>query len=417
MKKKQFLYFGTILIFVVTVFSSCKKDEVFATKTPASGDILFSVPEGALTAPPAGQPQLIQPDFNLVAGRYAITDDLKMTIALTGGLTELTVKALSTSTGATTDKATFSGINGSTELTYPINTLGIGNAAPGPLPASVVLQFNGSNADGSKKTTRVFTVNVVDPFVLTSSNSATANGDSTVTLAYSVPAATTLAGLTNVDVFVKRGKNGIESTSTNKTYSSVLTVSDNVKPKMPPDNITGVLDTMFYRFVAKYATGRTVTKNTTVRFANIPLTKSVTGVVLYNPAITGENSTKIAYDFGKASFNKSTDSDALRDIKITASNADIGFTAGSGNSTRFVKVTTSSLFTSPTFQALSKAFLAGSPVTSVTNAFVGDIYIVEIDGNTGNPASTRYGIMRITSVLATQSADNADNIIFDFKSK
>jgi hypothetical protein len=421
MKKKQLLYFSTLLI-SVSIFLSCKKDEVFAKKTAAVGDILFSVPEGALAAPPAGQPQLVQPDLNVASGRYAVTDDLKMTIALSGGLTELTVKALNTANGATTPKVTFTGVNGSVDWTYPINTVDLGNAAPKLGTNSVILQFTASNADNSKVATRIFGVTVLDPFLLSSAdpkapaNPTTANGDSTITIAYSVPVSTTLANATNVDVFVKRGKNGAESPLGSKTYSA-LTLNDNVKTKMPADNPSGVLDTMYYRFVATFATGKTVTKSSTVRFANVPLTKSKTGIVLYNPLVTGTNSAQISYDFGKADFNKSADGDALKDILVTASNADIGFTVGAGNTTRFVKVTTGSLFTSPTFQTLKKAFLAGSPITSVTNAFVGDIYIIEIDGNVGNPASTRYGVMKVTGVLATAASDNTDNITFDFKSK
>jgi hypothetical protein len=423
MKKKQPIYSSYLIIIMAAVlFAACEKEDAFAKKIPSSGDILFAVPEGALAAPPAGQPQLVQPDLNVAAARYAITDDLKMTISLSGGLTELTVKALNTTTGATTPKSTFTGVNGSVDWTFPMNKIGLNDAAPAFGANSVILQFTASNADNSKVATRVFGVTVLDPFLLSSTdpkdpaNPTTANGDSTVILSYSVPAATSLATVTGVDVFVKRGKNASETLLNSKTFTT-LAINDKINTKMPADNPSGALDTMFYRFVATFATGRTVTKNTTVRFANIALTKSKTGIVLYNPLVTGRDTTNRSYDFGKNDFNKWPDGNKLKDIVLTASNADIGFTIGAGNTTRFVKTSTASLFTSPTYQTLKKAFEGGSPVTSVTTVYPGDIFIVEIDGNTGKPASILYGVMRITSVVATSPSDNRDNITFDFKSK
>src|SRR6478752_4395111 len=102
------------LIFSLALLStSCfKEDEKLATKQAASGDIIFSVPDAALPAATTG-PQVTQPDLNVVTGRFAITDDLKLTIGTSSGLTNLKIATISTSSGASTPKASFSGVTGS----------------------------------------------------------------------------------------------------------------------------------------------------------------------------------------------------------------------------------------------------------------------------------------------------------------
>jgi len=414
MKKKQFIYIG--FLGLAAVFASCKKDEIFATKQTAAGDIIFSVPDAALTS--AGiQPQLTQPDINIAAGRFATTDDVKVTVGLTGGLTELTVTALSTATGATATKATFTGVSGQVDFIANATTLGVTSAAPAAGSANV-LQFTATSADKTKSAVRLFTVNLVDPFVLTATNPTTANGDSTITLAFSVPASTTLANLTKVEYFAKRGKNNAETSLGSKTFSAT-TAADNFKPKMPA-NPTAATDTMYYRFVATYATGKTVTKSTTVRFVPVSLGRSVTGATIINPAATGADTTRVGYSFAFGApkqTRKVADPDAKDDLVLVVSgNSDIGFMSGAGNGSRFVKTTTAN-FTTPTYEAISAAFLAGTPTTSVAAVFVGDVYIVEISRNTGKPASAKYGIFRVTAINATPAADTKDLVTFDFKYK
>jgi len=389
-----------------------EEDEKFATKQASDGDIIVAVPDAALTAPPVGQAQLTQPDLNIVAGRFATTDNVDLSITLARGITNLKINALTTTTTyGSEEKASFTGVSDPISWSYPVNTLLIGNKAPAA-GTSVTLELVGSNDDNSKTVRRVFTINVVDPLTLPTTNPATAFGDSTILIAYTVPASTTIAPVSKVDLYAKRGVKGTESLVTTNTYGDKTSVSDKFSYKMPSDNPGGTpLDTIFYRVVATYQTGRTVSKSATVRFANVPMATTTSSIVLYNPAVTGANASKIAYDFGTLKYGTT---DATTDIKLVVAGLDIGFTAG-GNTTRFVKVA-SSTYTSPTYQALKKAFLAGTPVTAATDVFIGDTYIVEIDGN--DPAkSNRYGIFQVAAVTLTPATDNTDNITINFKSK
>jgi|GEM_PF-2536852 len=414
MKKKQLIYIG--FLGLASVFASCKKDEIFATKQNAPGDIIFSVPDAALNSSGV-QPQVTQPDINIAAGRFATTDDVKITVSLNGGLTELTVDALSTASGSTATKATFTGVSGPVDFVGNASTLGVTSAAPASGTANV-LRFTATNADKTKSAVRVFTVNLVDPFVLTASNPTTGNGDSTIILAFSVPASTTLAKVTKVEYFAKRGKNNAETSLGSKTYDAT-TASDNFKPKLPT-NPTALVDTMYYRFVATYATGKTVTKNTTVRLLPITLGRSITGQTIINPAATGADTTRVGYSlaFGTPKQTRKVADPIANDdlVLVVSGNSDIGFMSGAGNGSRFVK-STATIFTTPTYEVINTAFSAGTPTTSVAAAFVGDVYIVEISRNTGKPISAKYGIFRITGINATPSTDTKDLVTFDFKYK
>jgi hypothetical protein len=420
--KKLLIY--TLVLSISLLNSSCfKEDEKLATKQAPAGDIIFKIPDAALPSS-AGQPQLTQPDVNVVTGRFAITDDLSLTIGASSGLTNLSIAAVNTNTGASTNKATFSGVSGSTDWTYPVNTLDVGDKAPAT-GSTVSLFVTAANSDNTKTATRVFSVNVLDPFTITTPP-ATAFPDSTIVLTYTVPAATTLANATQVDIYSKRGKKGTETKYKSKTYSKT-SLTDTMRFKMPPEkpgqglDITK-LDTVFFRYVATFATGRTVTKTGSTRFANVPLSKTTTALSLYNPAVTGTNASKTAYDFSKAAYNKTADGDALKDLKLTVSGSNIGFTAGAGNGTQFVK-SDNTLYTSSTllsYQGIRDAFAAGVIVTPpVTNVYAGDVYIAKIDGVGVKLESSLYIIFKVTAVnlAPPPNTGNTDNIVFDCKSK
>jgi hypothetical protein len=399
-----------------------EEDEKFATKQAADGDIIIAVPDAALVAPPAGQPQLTQPDLNVVAGRFATIDDVNLSITLQrGGFTNLKINTLTTTTTyGSEEKASFTGVNSPINWTYPVNTLLIGNK-PATAGTSVTLELVASNDDNSKSVSRVFSINVVDPLTLATANPTTAYGDSTISIAYSIPKSTTVTPVDKVALYTKRGKNGAESLVSTNTYDGTKTaLDDKFSYKMPSDNPGGSpLDTIFYRVVATYHNGRTAAKSATVRFINVPMATTTSNIVLYNPAVTGTNSGKIRYDFGTLKY-ATTETAADMKLVVTADVVDptilhVGFTAGTGNTTRFVSTTASS-YTSPTYQNLKKLFLAGTPVASVPDVYVGDTYIVEIDGN--DPAkSNRYGIFQVASIVLTRANDNTDNITINFKSK
>jgi hypothetical protein len=411
--RKRYTLLCSVAIMTITICTSCfKKDEPIANQTKASGDIIFKIPDAALAAPAKGQPQLAQPDVNVASGNFAITDDFKVTVSLPAVFTNLNISTLVTA-GNTESKGSFSGVSGSVDWTYPVNTLAIGNKAPATA-STVILQFVASNNDGSVSATRIFSVNVLDPFTLATTNVTTAYPDSTISLAYTIPAATTLSNIAEVDLFVKRGKNNAESPAGTKTYSSSdLSKSDKFTYVMPDENPSGALDTLYFRYVATFGTGRTVTKTATVRFVNVPMTKTTSGIGLFNPAITTADTTHTAYDFGKLAYVAKYKAGTTKDIVLTVSGSDIGFASGSGNATSFVK-STSSVYASPTFQSLRNAFAAGTEVTSVTDVYLNDIYIVKIDGNSG---SSQYGIFKVTGVTLTSPSDNTDNIVIEFKSK
>lgn len=414
MKNNIFIKYSFLFILAVSLTSCMEEDEKFATKVEAPGSIIVSIPENALSAQPTGQPQIAQPDINVVSGRFAITDDLDMTVALPEGLTNLTISTVVTATGVRQQKASFTGVTSSVNWIYPINTLNINNAAPAA-GSSVVLQLTASNDDGSEVTSKMFSVTVLDPLTLAATNTATAYADSTITLSYTVPASTSLANVTKVDLLAKRGAKGIESVVKTNTHGDVRTVSDKFTYVMPAENPSGALDTIFYRIRATYATGRTVTKSGTVRFINVPLSITTTGLTIYNSAVTGTTAARAGYDFGKLAYVAATGTEAAKDLKLAVVGLDLGVTAGTGNSTRFVKAAAAE-YTAPTFQSLRKLFTAAAavPVTLVPNIFVGDVYVVEIDGGT---KSARYGILRVTAVTLTPGTDNTDFITIDVKTK
>jgi len=438
--KRNYIAYGAIFLMIVSLVSCFEEDEKYATKTLAAGDIIFSVPDAALTAPSAGQPQLTQPDINIVGGRFAISDDLKMTIGLSEGFSNLKVEAVNTSTGKRTEKKTFSGVSGSVDFTYPVNTLAVDNAAP-TVGGTVILLFTASNADNSDNVQRAFTVSVVDPFALTSANSkdaanpTTAYADSTISLYYRTLPSTSLANVTKVEFFAKRGTKGTESLVASKDFATIVTPdSEKFTFKMPseiPGQDLAKLDTMFLRFRATFATGKTVTKNATVRFISVPLSKTTSGVVLYNPAVTGSNSTKVSYDFGKLAYNKTTspaDPDAAKDILLTVSGSDIGITSGVGNATLFVKVDpamATALYALPvtnpiSYQHIRNAYEgavaadASAAKSTFANVYSNDVYIAKIDGGKG---SAQYVIFKVTAVNLTPGTDNTDNIVIEIKSK
>jgi hypothetical protein len=429
MKKRNIAYASIIL--VSSLIASCmEEDEKYAQKIEAAGDITFAIPAGALTAPPAGQEQVTQPSLNIVAGRFATTDDVKMTIGLTEGFSNLSVKAIATSTGKTTDKGSFSGVNGSVDFTYPVSTLDVDNKAPAA-GGSVTLLFTASNADNSLTTTRAFTVNVVDPFALSSTtatdvNPTTAYADSTISIFYRTLPSTSLENVTKVEMFAKRGVRGEESLVSSKDYATRVTPAREKFTFQMPSEIPGQnlskLDTMFFRVRATFATGKTSTKNTTVRFISVPLSKVTTGVAVYNPAVTGANNTKIAYDFSKLAYTKTTDpadAESVKDLIVTVTGSDIGFTAGVGNTTTYVKVAASLYAPAATaaplsYQSIRNAFAAGTAVTTVASAYVNDVFVAKIDGGKG---SAEYVIFKVTAVNLTPPEDNADNMVIEIKSK
>jgi hypothetical protein len=413
--KNIFIKYSLLILLAVATVSCMEEDEKYATLTEAPGSILVSIPENALPAPPSGQPQVAQPNINVIGGRFATTDDLAMTITLPEGFSNLTISTVVTGTGLREQKASFTGVNGSVDWVYPVNTLNVGNLAPAA-GSSVTLQLTATNDNTSEVTSKMFAVTVLDPLTLAATNPATAYADSTITLTFNVPAATTVANVTKVDLLAKRGVKGVESVVSTKTYGDVRSIVDGkFTYVMPPENPSGALDTIFYRVRATYATGRTVAKSGTVRFINVPLAVTTAGVTVYNSAVTGTNAARVGYDFGKLAYVAAAGTEATKDIKLLVAGLDVGITTGTGNATRFLKVASTD-YTTASFQSVRKLFTAAAavPVTAVTNVFVGDVYAVEIDGGT---KSSKYGIFRVTAVNLTPATDNSDFITIEVKTK
>jgi len=437
--KRNYISYGAMLLMIASLVSCFEEDEKYATKTLADGDIIFSVPDAALTAPGAGQPQLTQPDLNIVAGRFAISDDLKITIGLSEGFSNVKVEAVATGTGKRTEKKSFSGVSGSVDFIYPIKTLGVDNVKPA-LASSVILLVTASNADNSESVQRAFTVNVVDPFSLSSTtstdvNPTTAYSDSIISLYYRTLPSTSLANVTKVEMFAKVGDKGAETLAASKDYATLVTPArEKFTYKMPsetPGQDLAKWDKVNFRFVATFATGEKVEKNTSVQLINIPLSKT-TSVTLYNPSAPTPNDTKVAYDFSKLAYNKVADADAIKDIKLVVMDvvpadpalpySTIGFTAGEGNATTFVKLDAATIkalnelpVTNPvSYQHIRNAYEAGtSKVTSFDVVYANDVYVAKIDGGKG---SAQYVLFKVTAVNMTGS-DNADNIVIEIKSK
>ena len=156
-------YFILFLSAFALFFSSCEKDEKFATKKLSDGTILFSVDPKALTG--GSLVGVVQPSFDITSARFSkanaasqnfFAGNAVINVTLSPELSSLTVNLVVTATGVREVKGTFSG----GVWTAPLNTLGLGGTNPAN-NSSLVLEFVATNADGSKRTARMFTVTVL----------------------------------------------------------------------------------------------------------------------------------------------------------------------------------------------------------------------------------------------------------------
>jgi hypothetical protein len=160
MKKAVYIYVALLAISFSS--TSCFKiDEKLATKQAAPGDILFQVPDSALPAAPSGQPQLVQPAYDLVGANFSKTGNLDITVTMPTKFTKLTINYVNSTTGAREQKAVLTSVTGSVQWnTYSVSTLGPGNTNP-TAGTTIILEFIGSNGDGSVFASRVFAVKVL----------------------------------------------------------------------------------------------------------------------------------------------------------------------------------------------------------------------------------------------------------------
>ncbi|MBT1704263.1 hypothetical protein [Chryseosolibacter indicus] len=435
--KNIYLIYTAFFALLILCASCFDEDEKFAKEITSKGSILVTVPTKALPPPPTGQPQLAEQNFDVTTARFGINDDVQMTIYLSEGLTNLKINHLVTSTGQREEKGSFTNVTESVNWVYPASTLGIGNTSPAnktgaAFPASVTLELVASNNDNSQKVVRIFTVNILEPFSLTNSfnygkdaagndiivtaNPATANPDSVIVLGFT-SATTSLANLEKVEIFVKRGVKSAETLFRTETYN-IANIADTVRFRMPSGNTNpNTLDTLFFRYRASYATGKTISKTSSTRFVNVPLNTTVNvdskqrTLALYNPAATGENGDRAAYDFSEMTHIAKASDEALKDIILQVSGLDIGFKAGSTNSTTFVKGVAAD-YTSASYQVAKWSHETKPVVTSVTNVFKGDVYIVRITDKTGY---NEYVVLRVNDINLTPIGNETDNITLEYK--
>ncbi len=163
--KKKLIYISVLAL--ATIFSSCKKDEIFATKAQSAGTILFQVDDKALTG--TVFVGAIQPSLDVSAARFSkaataspnyFGGNAVVTVNLTSELNHVVINLVNTTTGAREKKADINGVSGSTVWTAPLTTLGFANANP-TAGSTLTFEFIASNADGTKTTTRVFQVQVI----------------------------------------------------------------------------------------------------------------------------------------------------------------------------------------------------------------------------------------------------------------
>ncbi|MBI3218093.1 MAG: hypothetical protein HYZ44_01125 [Bacteroidetes bacterium] len=160
MKKNLIKVF--VISFIVFAFS-CQQDEKYAPKKPSDGIILFSVDPKALTG--GSLVGVVQPSLDVISARFSkatvaspnyFGGNAVITLALPQDMTNVSVNLVVTSTGARELKGTIA--NG--VWSAPLSTLGAGGTTPAN-NASIVLEFIASNADGSRKTARFFSVTVL----------------------------------------------------------------------------------------------------------------------------------------------------------------------------------------------------------------------------------------------------------------
>ncbi|MFM9837423.1 MAG: hypothetical protein ACKVOQ_04120 [Cyclobacteriaceae bacterium] len=156
-------YLNTLILLAVFLVASCKKDEKYAPLNPSEGTILFSVDQKALTG--GSLIAVVQPSLDIISARFSkatVTSanyfggNAVINLTLSPELTNVTVNLVNTTTGAREAKGNFA--NGI--WTASLSTIGAGGTTPAN-NASVVLEFIASNADGSKKTIRFFTVTIL----------------------------------------------------------------------------------------------------------------------------------------------------------------------------------------------------------------------------------------------------------------
>ncbi len=159
--KKNFISAFSIL-FIVLAFS-CQQEERYAPKKLSDGTILFSVDPKALSG--GSLVGVVQPSLDVASARFSkatvaspnyFGGNAVITLSIPQDLTNVTVNLVVTSTGTREPKGTIT--NG--VWSAPLATIGAGGTTPSN-NSSVVLEFVASNADGSRKTSRFFTITVL----------------------------------------------------------------------------------------------------------------------------------------------------------------------------------------------------------------------------------------------------------------
>jgi hypothetical protein len=369
-------------------------------------------------------------DFNTVGMNAFETDSVTITVNLSNTeATSVQVNSRFRDVNGTTTKTlkTLTPVNQVVTFSMFVRNMGTSAGTPAGVSGfnSVPLDFVAIG--GGKTTTRRFTITVARPFTIAASttvasalsttravNPVVASPNQVVSLNYS--SAVTLTGqrIASVQIFQRTGVKGAETLISTVNYSNpAATVNQAVAYTVPPTAVIDT-DTLYFRYLATYANGQTITINATSEKApnNTPSTRIVANNLqdLRTAVVMTASGNSSSYDMATVTLNGSGTDNTVKDIILDSGG--MSFRSGVGNNTDFVAAPSTFNFNGATLQSAETAYNAGVASTSVANILSSNIYICRIRARTG---VDRYGVIRITAVTPN-SNPTLSTITFDFRS-
>ncbi len=238
--------------------------------------------------------------------------------------------------------------------------------------------------------------------------------------------------IANIKVFRKLGSAAEETTPVfDSNYSSTEpTIVESIPQTVPssfPFTGTAAARGIVYRLVATGVAenGGYTNAITQYTLTNGPVTLPLTRTIVLDnplfivaPATAPTNSDK--WDLSTRLRATAEDkADLFFKVSGSGESKVLSIDAGAGTNTTFVKVNAATFgYATTNFNAIRNAFLAGTPVSSLTDVQGGDVFVVSVgDLDVGSDFAKRskYKVFKITDV-ARDIVGNRDRITIEYKS-
>jgi hypothetical protein len=423
-----------LLAAMVAVLVSCEEDDERIGVVKPSATLIFD-----------NDPQII-------SASYQVSGLVNISLSTDPGVTSVNVSSRYTPAEATSAKVYSIGSvpisDGSGVFSVPARTIydaaDVSDiAASATLAAGKIrptgtftLIFDAVLADGGTER-RYFTAAITNSASFNAAvaasriNPGTLFNDSTFTVRFTVqnPANGRIA---NIKVFRKVGSAAEETTPVlDNNYSSTEpTIVESIPQTVPaslPFTGAAAARSIVYRLVATGVAenGGFTNAVTSYTLANGPVTLPLTRTIvldnpqfIVSPATTPTNPDKwdLSTRLKAAAEDKA---DIFFKIAGTGDAKVLSIDAGAGTNTTFVKVNAATFgYATTNFNAIRSAFLAGTPVSSLTDVQGGDVFVVSVgDLDVGSDFAKRskYKVFKIIDV-SKDIVGNRDRITLEYKS-